>query len=357
MEHVESPIAISKAAGARNRRLLDLYRARRVDLESRYLMQMAHLTVPATVWKYVEKAVTGSAASLVMLDLEDSIPRDNQEMLQLGKQNIIRALEELDWGKRLKFFRPRGIALDPGHEDIIMIATRARASLDGLVYPKAETPAEIESLDQTLDSIERTAGLKPGKIKIEILIESAVAVESVFEIAAASRRLAGLIFGSYDYWASLGLRASAYRADHPLLDYARIRIVQAAAAVGVPAIAEMTTNYPTRDKSPEQRAAALDEFRRDAKLALSFGFSGKWTGIPEQTEMAAQLFRISDEEISAAIREARTFLETERSGRGAAMMDGKMVDRATDRVNRTALKTAYALGLIDEQLAAELGLT
>jgi len=119
----------------------------------------------------------------------------------------------------------------------------------------------------------------------------------------------------------------------------------------------MTTNYPTRDKSPEQRAAALDEFRRDANLALSFGFSGKWTGIPEQTEMAAQLFRISDEEISAAIREARTFLETERGGRGAAMMDGKMVDRATDRVNRTALKTAYALGLIDEQLAAELGLT
>jgi citrate lyase subunit beta/citryl-CoA lyase len=349
-------MSIQKEAGQRNRALLEQYRARQIDLEPRYLVQMAHLTVPATVWKYIEKAVTCSAANLVMLDLEDSIPRDNEDLLQLGRNNIIRALEHLDWGKRLRFFRPRGIELDPSHDDIITIVQAAGAGMDGLVYPKIETAAEVRSVDETLARVEEGAGLIPGRIKIQVLIESASAVEDVFEIASASRRLTGLIFGSYDYWASLGLRPVSYRSDHPLLNYARTRIVQAAGVVGVPAIAEMTTNYPTRDKTHEQRLAAVEEFRRDSLLALSFGFSGKWTGIPEQTALAVELFRISEEEINAAISEARAFLEVERSGRGATMMKGRMIDRATDRVNRNVLKTAYALGVLDKELAIELGM-
>ena len=116
-----------------------------------------------------------------------------------------------------------------------------------------------------------------------MLIESAKAEENIFEIAHASRRLVGLVFGSYDYWASLGLSAANYRPDHPVINQARGRIVKAAASVGVPAIAEMTTNYPTRDKSEEERRAAIEEFRRDAELARDFGFAGKWTGIPEQS--------------------------------------------------------------------------
>jgi hypothetical protein len=33
-----------------------------------------------------------------------------------------------------------------------------------------------------------------------------------------------------------------------------------------------------------------------------------------------------------------------------------MADRATDRVNRTTLKMAYALGRLDRETAAELGI-
>ncbi|HWP44999.1 MAG TPA: hypothetical protein VNO14_17285, partial [Blastocatellia bacterium] len=125
---------------------------------------------------------------------------------------------------------------------------------------------------------------------------------------------------------------------------------------GVPAIAEMTTNYPTRDKSEEERRDAMEEFRRDALLARDFGFAGKWTGIPDQAAMAVEIFQIADAEIERAIEEARTFLEAERAGRGAMMIAGKMADRATDRINRTTLKMAYALGRLDEDLARQLGL-
>ncbi|HXU38980.1 MAG TPA: aldolase/citrate lyase family protein [Blastocatellia bacterium] len=347
---------IAEAAYKRNSTLLDGYRDQVIDLEPKYLLQMAHLTTPATVWKYVESAVTKSKANLVMLDLEDSIPRNNDELLAQGRSNVIRAFNELDWGSRLKFFRPRGLELDPGFEDIATIVEAAGSKLDGLIYPKIEDAEEVRSIDEALTALEEQLGIERGRIKVEPLIESASAEENVFEIARSSPRLVGLVFGSYDYWASLGLGAISYRVDHPLIAQARGRIVKAAAAVGIPAIAEMTTNYPTRDKSEEERRAAMEEFHRDALLARDFGFAGKWTGIPDQTAAAVEIFQTPDDEIERAIAEAKQFLEAEAAGRGATMIDGKMADRATDRLNRNTLKKALAMGRIDDALAKELGL-
>lgn len=348
--------ALTESALKRNKRLLDQYLTQMVELEPKYLLQMAHLTTPATVWKYVESAVTKSKANLVMLDLEDSIPRDNQDLLEQGRANVIRAFNELDWGSRLRFFRPRGIELDPAHSDIAVIVEQAGSNLDGLIYPKIEDADEVRSIDETLTALEEAFGLIRGGIRIEPLIESVAAEENVFEIARASRRLVGLVFGSYDYWASLGMGAANYRADHPLIAQARGRIVKAAASVGIPAIAEMTTNYPTRDKTDEERRAAMEEFRLDALLARDSGFAGKWTGIPDQTAMAVEIFQTPDDEIQRALNETKQFLEAEISGRGATIIDGKMADRATDRLNRNTLKKAYALGRIDEALAKELSL-
>ena len=347
---------ITEAARERSTRIIERLADQVIELEPKYFIQMAHLTTPATVWKYVEGAATKSAANLVMLDLEDSIPRENPELLKQGRENVIRAFNELDWGRRLRFFRPRGLELDPAHEDIAVIVERAGGKIDGLIYPKVECADEVRSLDLTLGALEEKMGLPPNRIRIEVLIESASAEEQVFDIARSSRRLAALIFGSYDYWASLGQRKANYRADHPLINQARGRIVKAAASVGIPAIAEMTTNYPTRDKTEEERRSAIDEFRRDALLARDFGFVGKWTGIPEQTALAVEVFQIPDDEITRAIEEARLFAQAEAEGRGAAMIGGKMADRATDRINRVTLKTAYALGRLDEELAREIGI-
>jgi citrate lyase beta subunit len=343
-------------ARERNAPLVNRHKDRAIELEPRFLLQMAHLTTPATVWKYIEGAITRSKANLVMLDLEDSIPGNDREMLEQGRANVIRAFNELDWGAKLRFFRPRGLELDPAHEDMAVVIERAGSKLDGLIYPKVETADEVRSIDETLAALEERFGLPRGGIRLELLIESVSAAEHAFEIASASRRLVGLILGTYDYWASLGLRAESYRPDHPLINQLRAQVVKAAASVGVPAIAEMTTNYPTRDKSDEERRAAIEEFRRDARLARDHGFAGKWTGIPDQAAMAIEIFQISDEEIRRAIEEARLFIEAEAQGRGAAMIAGKMADRATDRVNRNTLKMAYALGRIDEPLARQLRL-
>src|SRR5205085_1267433 len=141
---------------------------------------------------------------------------NNLELLERGRANVVRAFNELDWGRRLRFFRPRGVELDPAHEDIAVIVERAGANLDGLIYPKIEDADEVRSIDATLTALEERFGLPAGRIRVEALIESARAEENVFEIAQASRRMAGLVLGTYDYWASLGLPASGYRYDHPI---------------------------------------------------------------------------------------------------------------------------------------------
>src|SRR5262252_1727770 len=149
----------------RNNQLLDQYRSEIIELEPKYLLQMAHLTTPATVWKYVESAVTKSKANLVMLDLEDSIPRNNADLLQQGRDNVIRAFNELDWGARLRFFRPRGLELDPEHSDIRAIVEAAGSKLDGLIYPKIESADEVRSIDQTLSELESKLGLASQHIR------------------------------------------------------------------------------------------------------------------------------------------------------------------------------------------------
>ena len=344
-----------EATRERSRGVLDAYAAREIRLDSRFLVQPAHLTTPATVWKYVEGACTRSTASLVMLDLEDSIPRGDHEALRVGRENVVRAFNELDWGTRLRFFRPRGLALDPGLEDLETVLAGAGARVEGVVLPKVEGADEVRLVDEVLTEIEARNRIPPRSIRLEVLIESALAVEEAFAIARASKRIVGLVFGSHDYWSSLGMLGVPYRRDHALVDYARARIVSAAAVIGVPAIAEMTFEFPTKDKGEAERAAALEACRLDALHARDLGFRGKWVGIPAQTDIALEVFALPDDVVARAVEEARAFLAAERAGRGATIIAGKMADRATDRLNRVALRTAYVMGRLDAEVARELG--
>lgn len=340
----------------RARALVRDHEARAVAMEPRFFLQRAHLTAPAPVWKYVEGAVK-SGADLVMLDLEDSIPQGDDAALAAGRANVVRALNELDWGRSARFFRPRGLALDPAFEDVRAVVAGAGARLEGLVWPKAEGAAEIALLDEALAEAETAAGLAEGSIKIGVLIESVRAEEEAFAIAGASRRVRSLIFGAFDYFSSLGMVGASYRFDHPLVDAARMRIAKAAASVGVPAIGEMTLNFPTKNKSAEEQKAALAECRRDAEYARSLGFRGKWVGIPAQVAVAHEAFALPAAEVARALAEVRAFREAEREGRGATMIGGKMADRATDRHNRVVLSAALAAGVLDAATAKEVGIS
>jgi citrate lyase subunit beta / citryl-CoA lyase len=327
-----------------------------VMLPTRFAVQAAHLTVPATRWQMVEGAVAKSGADLVMLDLEDSIPRDDAPALELGRQNAVRALRELDWGRKLRFFRPRGLDLDPALEDLRFVVPRVREKLEGIVVPKVVGPDDVVRFDRGLADIERAEGLEVGGIKMQVLIESVTAEEQAFEVARASSRLTGLVFGAFDYWSSLRMALTAYRFDHPAVDAARLRIVKAAASVGIPAIAEMTTDYPTKEKSQAEREQSIATCRRHAEHARDLGMTGKWAGHPAQVAPLIAVFAPSADVVSRALDHVRAFRAAELRGLGAIMVEGQMADRATDRMNRMTLAAADARGMLDAGIVDELGL-
>ncbi len=326
------------------------------DVEPRTWLQEAHLTCPATQWRYVESAVTRSDADLVMLDLEDSIPREDPVALALGRANVLRALSELEWGRKLRFFRPRGLALDPEMSDLAAIVPRSGGRLHGVTIPKVEAAHELFRVDERLTELERTAGLSVGSIRLHALLESVRGEEEAFLIARASPRLAALVFGAFDYWASLGITGVPYRRDHPLVEQARWRVVKAAASVGIPAIAEMTVELPSREKSEEERAAALQLCEDDARRARELGFEGKWVAMPAQVAPVKRAFALAPSVIERALREVTLFAQAEREGKGALVIDGKMADRATDRIQRGVLLRAFAQGRLDGATIEKLGL-
>ncbi len=330
---------------------------RMVMLPARFAVQAAHLTVPATRWQMVEGAIRKSDADLVMLDLEDSIPRDDATALELGRANVVRALSELDWGRKLRFFRPRGVDLDPRLDDLRFVLPRAREKLEGIVVPKVLGPDDVMRFDHTLAEIERAEGLEVGRVKMQVLIESVTAEEQAFEVARATSRLVGLVFGAFDYWSSLRMALVDYRFDHPAVDAARLRIVKAAASVGVPAIAEMTTDYPTKEKTPAERESALATCVRHAEHARDLGMAGKWAGHPAQVAPLLTVFAPSTATISRALAHVRAFRDAELRGLGAIMIDGQMADRATDRMNRMTLAAAAARSMLDVGVVEELALS
>jgi citrate lyase beta subunit len=210
---------------------------------------------------------------------------------------------------------------------------------------------------------ERSLGIPEGTVRVAYLIESGWAVSQLDRIAIrAADRLCALIFGLADYSADLGLRDIAV--DHPMADWARARIVNVAAGVGVPAIDGMTLAYPVADRDLDA-AANRERFlvrmalvHADAVRARDLGLAGKWVGHP------AQLFAVllaydagfSTDGLEVEAAKLATYADSVHvAGKGAAMIGGVMSDRATDRHARALLRQAVAQGRFDARRALSLG--
>jgi citrate lyase beta subunit len=193
-------------------------------------------------------------------------------------------------------------------------------------------------------------------------VESGWAAAQLSAIAQrAADRPCALVFGLADYSADIGLRSIAN--EHPIADWVRAAIVNVAGAAGVPAIDGMTLDYPVADPALDpaaNRTRFLERMQlvyRDAVRAREMGMQGKWVGHP------AQLFAVllaydgvaSDEELETEVGKLAAYDTAVRAGQGAAMIEGVMSDRATDRHARVVLRRAAALGRFEPQRALELG--
>lgn len=314
-----------------------------------------------------------------MLDAEDAVAA-TAEAARQARAGAIECFRNADFGRTLRLFRPAGIGLDGCVDDLVEVLTAVAGRpapddypIDAVVWPKAESGQEIAWLCEMLGMIERQLGLSAGHIRVQFLVESARAVERLTELTdAAGTRLTGIVWGIADYSADVGL--PEIRNDHPVCDWARCALVNAAGACGVPAIDSMTLNYPTplhrgETLSANQRAqnrvkvlAALAQVYADARHGMELGMSGKWVGHPLQAWLVLAAYReaLPAARLAQDLAEVDAYQRAVMAGSGATIvgegMQAYMADRASDRHVRSRLRRAAAWGLLPAADATRLGL-
>jgi len=292
-------------------------------------LRRSELATPASSWKMIEKAAA-SAADLVFLDLEDAVAPAGKEA---ARANVVRALRELDWGRKLRAVRVNGADTRWAHDDVLIVVGEAGDRLDLLIVPKVKAPRDVWFFETLLQQLEVKHGLE-RRIGLEVLIEEAAALARVEEIAGCSPRLEALILGFGDLSASQGVRlalASGYPGD--LWHYARARVVVAARAHGLDAIDGPFANY----HDPES-------YRREAAWASTLGFVGKWAIHPSQIEIANDVFAPTEQEIALARRMCEAYEAASQGGAGAAGTGGILVDAASVRIFEAVLERARLTG-------------
>ena len=278
--------------------------------------QRSYLAVPATSDRFLEKA-SKSDADAIFIDLEDAVVADAKSE---GRERAIAALEKLDWGDRLVGVRVNGLDTEWGCRDVIEIASRAKR-VDRVMLAKCETAAQVHAADVMIRSAERTLP-RESPLRLEALIESARAVVEVDAIAAASERMAALVFGAGDYQVDMGSIGAPAR-----WDYALARIANAARAHGLAAI-----DSPFVDIADTARLEAL------ARAAAAEGFEGKMCIHPSQIPIVNAAFTPDGEQVAWARAALELMAAGVKAGKGAVRGPrGEMLDLMHEKMARRIL--------------------
>ena len=296
-------------------------------------LNRSELAVPGSNPEFLEKAASAKA-DVIFLDLEDAVAPDDKVP---ARKNIIEALNDLDWSDHTISIRINGLDTHYMYRDVVEIMEGAPGKLDLIMIPKAGTAADIYAIDMLVTQIEDATKVEK-RVGFELIIETALGMMNVDELAGASPRLESLHFGVADYAASTKARTTVIggpNADyHVLTDpdddgnrdvhwgdmwhYPIARMVVAARAHGLRPI-----DGPFGDFSDP------DGFIAQAKRASTLGCEGKWAIHPTQIDLANECFSPSEDEVTKAKRILEAMEEAQKEGKGAVALDGRLIDIAS----------------------------
>ena len=298
-------------------------------------LNRSELAIPGSQPDMFEKAAKLDV-DVIFLDLEDAVAPDEKEQ---ARKNVIEALNDIDWGKKSMSVRINGLDTHYMYRDVVDVVEQAGKRLDMIMIPKVGTSADVYALDMLLTQIEDAKGYKK-RIGLEHIIETALGMQNVNEIAAASKRNESLHFGVADYAASTRARTTSIgganenyavltgssgtdrREVHwgDMWHYAIARMVVAARANGLRPL-----DGPFGDFSDP------DGYRAAAQRAAVLGCEGKWAIHPSQVSLANEVMSPSASEVDRAERILKAMAEAEAAGKGAVSLDGRLIDYASIR--------------------------
>ncbi len=311
-------------------------------------LNRSELAVPGSSPKFFEKAAQGEA-DVVFLDLEDAVAPDDKEQ---ARKNVIEAINDIDWGDKTLSVRINGLDTHYMYRDVVDVLEQTNGRLDLIMIPKVGTAADVYAVDMLVTQIEQGKGAEKH-IGFEMIIETALGMANVNEIAGASSRNESLHFGVADYAASTKARTTQIGGPNPayavltdadeegnrdvhwgdMWHYAVARMVVAARANGLRPI-----DGPFGDFSD------ADGFRAQANRSGVLGCEGKWAIHPSQVTLANEVFTPSEAEVTKARRILEAMEEALREGQGAVALDGRLIDIASIKQAEALVAQADAIG-------------
>jgi citrate lyase subunit beta/citryl-CoA lyase len=294
------------------------------------------LAVPGSSPRFIAKA-QGLPVDEVFLDLEDAVAPAAKAA---ARRTVAQALRDGGWGGRLMAVRINDATTAWAYRDVADVVEQAGRHLDAIVLPKVTGPEHVVWLDLLLGQIERAMDLPAGAIGIEAQIEDARGLAAVDAIAAASPRLAALVFGPADFMASLGMRSldigaqPAGYAGGDAFHYPLLRLLVAARANGLQAI-----------DGPYAAIADTGGLATAAASVAALGFDGKWVLHPGQVGPVNEAFSPSQQDYDRAELILAAYAHHTGEQRGAALLDGQMIDEASRKLALVTAARGRAAGL------------
>nr|MBX2882554.1 CoA ester lyase [Granulosicoccus sp.] len=173
-------------------------------------LNRSELAVPGSQPELFEKAAA-SAADVVFLDLEDAVAPDEKTQ---ARANIIEAIQDIDWGTKTLSVRINGLDTHYMYRDVVDVMEQTGDRLDLIMIPKVGTASDVYAVDMLVTQLEM-ACLKKKRLGFELIIETALGMQNVNDIAAASKRNESLHFGVADYAASVRARTTTIGGVNP----------------------------------------------------------------------------------------------------------------------------------------------
>lgn len=282
----------------------------------------ALLYMPGDNWKMITKSVTLGVDSICM-DMEDGTAINKKAE---ARATIAKALQELDFSASEKLARINSVGSGWEQEDIEAVLPYHP---DGIVIPKVESFEQVEWASRIIEDAELKNGWKVNSIRILIGVETAKGILNLKEIAAHPR-LDAIIFGGEDFAASIG---AVRTKDAVELLYARQAVIVACAAYDLQPLDIVTIDYKD-----------LEALKVESEFGARLGFSGKQIIHPNQVQVVQEAFTPSDEAITYARRIVETFEASQKEGKGAYSLDGKMIDMPLLKNAQKVLARANAAG-------------
>lgn len=239
---------------------------------------------------------------IVCVDLEDAVaPQEKQQ----ARLHAFEQLPAADGPERVeRIIRINCLRTVDGMKDVQTLLASA-LPVPAIMLPKVKGPEEVRNLSDLLTEYKLST-------RLHVIIETNEALEAAHEIARSSDRIEALFFGGVDMAADLRCK-STWMA----LQYARSRIVHAAATAGLDAI-----DVPYLDLN--DREGML----REAALSAELGFTGKGAIHPKQIPDINACF-VPD---SASVDHARRVLEAfAKSDGGLLVFEGKLIEKPVIR--------------------------